>query len=164
MGQVGHRVTRPIEQPHLFQGFLGSLGVYVERTERTPEAVTGRSVHLRGDPHVVDHLERGEEIRDLEGARDSAHGAGPLAHRGHVFVEQGNGAFRRGELAGNDPEEGGLPRPVRPDDGEPPAGGEDEAHTIDGGEPTELLGDAVENQGRPLVPEFRTRERGDGWQ
>jgi hypothetical protein len=66
--------------------------------------------------HVLEHRERGKDLRDLERARDAE--PGDLARRppGNVAVLEPDGALGRPQMTGDHVDEGGLAGAVGADD------------------------------------------------
>jgi len=67
---------------------------------------------------VLQHREVAEDPGDLEGAPEAERGPPVRPQRGDVLPEQGHAAGGRPQLARQQVEQGGLARPVRPDDAE----------------------------------------------
>ena len=72
----------------------------------------------RTDQQVLEHGELLERLRDLMGAADAGAAASLRRRAGEVTAVEANGAAARRKAAGDQVEQRGLARAVRPDDAE----------------------------------------------
>src|SRR5947208_4837441 len=92
-------------------------------------AVTETADHRR--PERPEHREVRKDLDELEGPCDPQAGQAGGSDPAHVAVPEGDGAGGGAENAGEDVDERGLARPVRPDDRDELTGADGEAHAVE---------------------------------
>ena len=98
---------------------------------------------LMGDHDIVAHAHAPEDRRLLEGTDHTLSCHPVRSAAGDALAAEADAAGTRGQEGGDQLEEGGFSRPVRPDDGEDLAFLHMEGDAIHGGEPTEAFGDVI---------------------
>src|SRR5438034_902653 len=79
----------------------------------------------------LEHREVRKDLDELEGPCDPQAGQAGGSDPAHVAVPEGDGAGGGAENAGEDVDERGLARPVRPDDRDELTGADGEAHAVE---------------------------------
>src|SRR2546422_5224792 len=79
----------------------------------------------------LEHREVRKDLDELEGPCDPQAGQAGGSDPAHVAVPEGDGAGGWAENAGEDVDERGLARPVRPDDRDELTGADGEAHAVE---------------------------------
>ena len=125
--QRGRRLVRPVEQAQLAEARTRSLLARLHHRAPAHEAKVPRGLELDRDAHVLQHGELGEDARDLKRPRDPAAAARGRGERGDVGALEDHAPRRRREQAGDQVEERGLARAVRPDERAELAGVHDQA-------------------------------------
>src|SRR5438552_935646 len=97
-----------------------------EEARAAPEARDHRRLER------LQHREVGKDLDELEGPRDPEAGQAGGSEPAHVAIFEGDGARGRPEDAGEDVDERGLARPIRPDDRHELSCIDGEAHAVEG--------------------------------
>ena len=115
--------------------------------QRHRAQVAGADAERREVDAVLD-ADAEEHAGLLVGARQPALGPLPGRHRRHVLAEELDGAGRRGQVARDDVEEGGLAGPVRAEDGPTLAVSDIEIDVTHGEQPAEAPADSPQAESR----------------
>src|SRR2546422_959647 len=131
LGQVpGLHVTLPAQTEQLgdLERALSNRAVGGEGREEAA-AVPETRDHRRLER--LEHREVRKDLDELEGPCDPQAGQAGGSDPAHVAVPEGDGAGGGAENAGEDVDERGLARPVRPDDRDELTGADGEAHAVE---------------------------------
>src|SRR5262249_17957276 len=121
-------------------------GMHFKPAGARGEVIVAVVLGLRGDPHVLEHAQAAEHVRDLERAADADVGQ-PMGRRaGDVLAAIEDSAARRLDLAGQHVEQRSFARAVRADDRLELAVAHRERHLLDRGEMSEILADLLGQQ------------------
>src|SRR5436309_464136 len=109
---------------------------WMNTSSASPVSTAGRSPAPEARDHRrlerLQHREVGKDLDELEGPRDPEAGQAGGSEPAHVAIFEGDGARGRPEDAGEDVDERGLARPIRPDDRHELSCIDGEAHAVEG--------------------------------
>src|SRR5207247_7954861 len=111
-----------------------------------PRALPETRAEHRGGGDVLPDRHTRERLGDLMGFRDACADDAVHGHAVNQPAVQEHAAGRRPNRAGEDVQEGRLPRPVRPDEAEDRPLLQGEGHPAERGHPTEPLDDGLRRQ------------------
>ncbi len=120
-------------------GLGGGLAVAAGRAAEVAQVRGAAEQHVLLDGHVRRQHRRLRQVRDQPGAAAAAHAAkvGAVEQHGAAVPHQ----------PGHRAQQGGLARPVRPDQGEPAAGADRERHPAQHRDPVQVHGEILHGDG-----------------
>ena len=145
MREMGGQVCRLRRQAHRPEDRERSLAAVRESVRARPE-VERAAVALHGHPHVLQHGQMREDIRDLVGLGDAQAGHAMLGQPGDVAPVEPHPSRGGRHLPRHQAEEGGLAGAVRPDDRAQLAAANRQVDAIDGEEATEGARESLGSQ------------------